>query len=110
MKVTLVNYTSVNFFQLILDRHFALLYTSSSSPITAILEDRSVTLMGLTSTHAYFAVTDEDVYNLNRFPFAYMAQAKHAKEVITMSLENFVKLGDVVQNKSKVLLLNNSSR
>ncbi len=96
--------------QIILDDHFALAYKSSASPVSCILEDPNVTLMGLTKTHAFFAVTDEDMYDLYKYPFVYMAQARHTRELITMSLKNFIKLGSMVQSNSNTLLLNNSAR
>ncbi len=66
--------------------------------------------MGLTKTHAFFALADEDMYDLHKYPFVYMAQARHTRELITMTLKNYIKLGSMVKSESKTLLLNNSAR
>ncbi len=92
---------------------YALRHVSYEDPVAAVLEDDRVSLMGLTTEKAYFAVVPRgtDVYDI-RGTFVTRVQFANARELITMSLPNFVKLSKELDGKSKakILLLSNTSR
>ncbi len=93
--------------------NFALQHKSREDPVTAILHNDNVSLMGITPKEAYFAVVPFgiDVYDSEVGPFTYSNQFKHAVELITMPLVDFVALGQVAGLGGKViLLLSNTSR
>ncbi len=93
--------------------NFALLHKSREDPISAILHDDQVSLMGITQKEAFFAVAPFgiDVYDSEVGAFNYSNQFEHAVELITMPLKDFVRLGQVAGlEDKKILLLSNTSR
>ncbi len=96
--------------------NFALRHCSYEDAIEAVLEDDRVSLMGVTTDKAFFAVLPRgvDVYDSREASFFINAQFDKAEELITMSLNNFFKLGRIAQKRaeesSRILLLSNTSR
>ncbi len=94
-------------------KNFALRYVSHEDPVETVLGDDRVSLMGVTPNAAFFAVVPDgvDVYDSREGAFVYSTQFDKAEELITMSLQNFLKLGEKVDvGHAKVLLLSNTSR
>ncbi len=61
-----------------------------------ILEKKNVTLFTMDATHVYFCVTDEDVdvYDMESFPFIFLAHYSQARKLIILPISSFHKLGD----------------
>lgn len=78
-----------------------------------VLANNSVTLQGVSSTHAWFCVPDPsvDVYSPDLFPFVFVNQYLMAEKLVVVSLDVFHQMADSVGDpKVPVTILNNMGR
>ena len=82
-----------------------------------ILQLDNVTLQGVNGQYAWFCVTDPgvNVYDLNKFPFVWVAQFLKARELIILPIWAFIKLSndkldDPGSNGKDVFMLFNTAR
>lgn len=77
------------------------------------LLDDTVSLFELTASKALFVVTKPgmDVYSSALSPFVYQTQFTHGTQILSISLENFLRFGDELDEpKSNIVLLSNIGR
>ena len=79
-----------------------------------ILEHDNITLMGLTTTHAFFCVTDQDfdIYDIKIAPFMFIAQFLAAKKLIILPHPSFNRLAAEVGDATvcKMTFVNMTAR
>ena len=57
-----------------------------------VLDKPHVTLHGINDKNVWFCIADEDVYNVEKFPFAWYAQNTKAKKFVIMKIGVFLNL------------------
>lgn len=77
-----------------------------------ILEEKRVTLQGITPKSAFFCVTDVDVYETSKAPFAFLLQFLMAKKLVILPLESLHMLAEEVGDPraDRLLFVGNTAR
>ena len=78
-----------------------------------ILQDDHITIQGATSTHAWFCVSDEDVYDTKKYPFVFSSQFYTSKQFVIVTHETLHKLADDLSfddDKRNLIVIDNTAR
>lgn len=97
--------------QVNLDQHFILQHHSYIDPIDFVTQNDFVTLMGASKSHAWFCISNFDVYNASIIPFAFFAQYLNAQKLLIVDHPTLHQIADKLQSpQGKCILINNTSR
>ena len=98
-------------------KHFIMRHEKYVDPVEFVLQNDHVTFMGITSTKAWFAVSNKrDVYALssdqpNQLPFAFMNQFFHPEKLLFVNHETLHLIAEKMGNlQGNCILINNTGR
>jgi len=71
---------------------------------------KQVTILSVTPKYAIFIETDENVYNVRKYPFTYMAQFKLARRLLLVPLTDLIPLANSLKACENTFLIHMSAR
>merc|ERR1712209_267707 len=64
----------------------------------------------MTKTHAYFTISTEDLYNVEKYPFIFIAQYKRARQLLIVPHSTLNRLADKIGNPKNITFVNMTAR
>ena len=92
--------------------HFILRHEKYVNPEDYILNQDHVTLMAIDETQAWFSIsTKRNIYEMTRFPFAFMSQFWCSEKILIVSHETLHQIAEkCVGPTGNCVLINNTGR
>ena len=93
-------------------KHFILKHEKYVNPEEYVLNQDHVTLMALDETQAWFSISSKrNVYEMIRFPFAFMSQFWCSEKILIVSHETLHQIAEkCVGPTGNCVLINNTGR
>ena len=92
--------------------HFILRHEKYVNPEDYILNQDHVTLMSIDETQAWFSIsTKRNIYEMTRFPFAFMSQFWCSEKILIVSHETLHQIAEKCEGPiGNCILINNTGR